>query len=283
MSFLLQAGYFRVSGRFFEVNVFQAADVDYLKKRWLVNDASLSRYAPATVSQHRKLILDGFRVKSFRSEQTAILNQAVAFVKWQMNPLAVFRSIADYIRTHRIEVPAYATLALLLTEAFKRVDAELTDMMDLYLTEQERNKLDQLLEIEGTTEGSSHKPYRLTLLKRNLELMKPTAIRTNVDHFLQLGELFHSLQLVVEKLQLSDEMIQYYARFVIRSKVFQVSGQANRKYLMLICFISYQYYRLGDILIENLLQAVQTTLNAAQREEKAGTEWTRLGCITQLC
>lgn len=79
--------------------------------------------------------------------------------------MTVFRSTADYIRTHRIEVPAYTILALLVTEAFKRVDGELIRLIDLYLTQEVRRKLDELLEVEGATDGAPHKPYCLTLLK----------------------------------------------------------------------------------------------------------------------
>lgn len=268
LGFILQVGYFRASGRFFERDTFYPSDLDYLKRRWPVGQALLERYAPATMSRHRKLILEGFGVKPFRAEQPLMLEQAIAFAKRQMNPVAVFRSTADYIRTHRVEVPAYATLALLVTQAFKRVDEQLVHLIELHLADSVRGKLDELLEVEGALEGSPHKPYRLTLLKRNLELMKPTAIRANVEHFIQLGILYQMLQPIIAKLQLSDEMMHYYARFVLRSQVFQVSGQVNRKYLMLISFIVYQYFRLGDVLIETLLQAVQTTLNAAQREEK---------------
>ena len=42
--------------------------------------------------------------------------------------------------------------------------------------------------------------------------------------------------------------------------------QADKKYLMVLCFVVYQYYQVGDLLTETLLQAVQTHCNAAQRE-----------------
>jgi hypothetical protein len=35
---------------------------------------------------------------------------------------------------------------------------------------------------------------------------------------------------------------------------------------MVLCFVVYQYYQVGDLLTETLLQAVQTHRNAAQRE-----------------
>ena len=35
---------------------------------------------------------------------------------------------------------------------------------------------------------------------------------------------------------------------------------------MVLCFVVYQFYQLGDLFTETLLQAVQTHRNAAQRE-----------------
>ena len=50
-----------------------------------------------------------------------------------MNLVAVFRSAADYIRAHRWEVPTYAALAGLVTEAFRTVEQQLTTQLAHYL------------------------------------------------------------------------------------------------------------------------------------------------------
>ena len=81
-----------------------------------------------------------------------------------------------------------------------------------------------------------------------------------------LQALFTHVHPVVQALDLSEELVRYYARYVERAQVFQVQQQADKKYLMVLCFVVYQFYQLGDLLNETLLQAVQTHRNAAQRE-----------------
>ena len=106
--------------------------------------------------------------------------------------------------------------------------------------------------------------------------MRPSAIRENVQDYVWLQQTHGLLQPVLELLTLTGEMIQYYAGFVLRARHHQIftagematDGQRTRKYLLLICFIVYQYYTLSDLLTETLLSAVQTHLNAVRREEK---------------
>lgn len=81
-----------------------------------------------------------------------------------------------------------------------------------------------------------------------------------------LQALFTHVHPVVQALDLSKELVRYYARYVERAQVFQVQQQADKKYLMVLCFVVYQFYQLGDLLTEMLLQAVRTHRNAAQRE-----------------
>ena len=68
----------------------------------------------------------------------------------------------------------------------------------------------------------SHRPYRLTTLKRSLELMRPAAIRANVQDYAVLQALFTQIYPVVPTLDLSKEVVRYYARYVERAQVFQV-------------------------------------------------------------
>lgn len=58
---------------------------------------------------------------------------------------------------------------------------------------------------------------------------------------------------MVQALDLSEEVVRYYARYVERSQVFQVRQQMDKKCLMVLCFVVYQYYQVGDLLTETLL------------------------------
>lgn len=83
-----------------------------------------------------------------------------------------------------------------------------------------------------------------------------------------LESLFLEIEPIINKLNLSPELIQYYAQVVIKSRVFQINRREKRRYLLLIAFVAYQYYRLNDVLIEVLMQAVQNKFNTIEREHK---------------
>jgi hypothetical protein len=93
---------------------------------------------------------------------------------------------------------------------------------------------------------------------------QPSAIRANISDYKILKKYYEKMKPLLPLLDISDEMIRYYAQFVLRSQVFQVSRREN-KYLMLLCFIVYQYRFLGDILIDTFLRATQQFENATQR------------------
>ena len=264
--FVLQVGYFKATGRFFPADRFLAADQAYVQQRYHLEEVEWVRYDKATRFHHREHILQQFGVLSFEQAEAAVRQQVTHFARQQMNPVAVFHSAADYIRTHRWEVPTYAALAGLVTEAFRTVEQDLTTQLAHRLTPAVRQQLDALFTTPEEAPAHSHRPYRLTTLKRSLELMRPMAIRANVQDYAVLQALFTQVYPVVQALDLSEEVVRYYARYVERTQVFQVQQQADKKYLMVLCFVVYQYYQVGDLLTETLLQAVQTHRNAAQRE-----------------
>ena len=68
---------------------------------------------------------------------------------------------------------------------------------------------------------------------------------------------------------MNHEGIRYYATSVIKSEIFQMAQrQAEDRYLHIIAFITYQYFRLQDNLINVLLTSLQSYQNSALRDHK---------------
>ena len=243
--FVLQVGYFKATGRFFPADRFLAADCAYVQQRYPLETVEWARYDKATRFHHRQYILQQFGVLPFAQAEAAVRQQVTHFARQQMNPVAVFHSAAGYIRAHRWEVPTYAALAGLVTEAFRTVEQQFTTQLAHHLTPAVRQQLDALFTPSEETPAHSHRPYRLTTLKRSLELMRPAAIRANVPDYVVLQALFTQVCPVVQALGLSEEVVRYYARYVERTQVFQGQQQADKKYLMVLCFVVYQYYQAG--------------------------------------
>jgi TnpA family transposase len=214
---------------------------------------------------HRQIILKSFGIKSYGEPQKRLLYQETTrLLKKQVNPQSIFFSMASYLRSHRIEVPTYFALATILTKSLRERDVILADIIESQLKSDTKELFDKMLSVD---EDSNEKKYFLTQLKKAKEVMKPSAIRANIVDYKALKDHYVQIKDLLPLLDISDEMIQYYAHFVIKAQVFQVVRREN-KYLMLVCFIVYQYRILGDILVDTFLKATQQFENVAQRESK---------------
>lgn len=73
----------------------------------------------------------------------------------------------------------------------------------------------------------------------------------------------------MQSLDLSHEGVQYYAHSVMKSRVFQVSRRAEEdRYLHLVCFVTHQYRRTQDTLVDLFLQVTTNTVNTCKREHQ---------------
>ncbi|MCM8537230.1 MAG: Tn3 family transposase [Lentisphaeraceae bacterium] len=78
-----------------------------------------------------------------------------------------------------------------------------------------------------------------------------------------------TLPLRAASLTLPREGIKYFAGSVLKSKIFQLKQRSDSsRYLHILAFISHQFYRLQDNLVDILLTVVKTFQNACQKQSK---------------
>ena len=78
--------------------------------------------------------------------------------------------------------------------------------------------------------------YKISRYKTMAELMRLSAIRENMIKLKELKELYHLLISRINSLKLSDELIEYYANYVLSAHVFQV--QQRNKSTFFFCVLS---------------------------------------------
>ena len=111
--------------------------------------------------------------------------------------------------------------------------------------------------------------YKLTLLKKLSQSTRPSKIKETITDLLVVQGLYRDFLPILCALDLNHEGVRYYAHSVIKSEIFQVTRRSSEdRYLHLIAFITHQYFRLQDNLLDVLLNVLQTYLNSAQREHK---------------
>ena len=270
IGFLLQWGYFKATGRFFKPTTFVAGDVVYVARRLAIDPRSihLGDYPQNTQSRHRQLIRDGLGFRAFLgSGRLMAQGEVEELVSRQVHPEQVFWSLCSFLRTHRIEVPTYFALAELIRRAVTRYEDRIDALLHEQLTGPQVAWLDELL-LKLPDDASGRSIHQLARLKGAQELMRLSVVRQNVGILKDLKQRYAGLLPLIQALDLSTEMIEYYAEYVLRADVFHVKRR-NRKYLILLCFVQYQYFHLSDILLQTFLQATELALSQADDERDA--------------
>ena len=70
--------------------------------------------------------------------------------------------------------------------------------------------------------------------------MKLADIRENMGRLKELKSLYQALRPVLGVLNMSDDLVDHYAQYVLRAELFQIKRHQNSQFLAL-CFIQYQY------------------------------------------
>jgi len=267
VGFLLQWGYFRASGRFFKTSRFAASDVKFVSKllKASVSFEQVQTYDRATVGRHRQLIRSELGVAAFQGfAKEMALGEARHLVTRQVSPVAVFGSLCEFIRTHRIEVPTYHTLAVLITGAFNTFEQNLFTLIRQELTPHQVALLDSLFD-RLDRDDTHRETYRLSTLRQASEVMKLAGIRENMSRLKQLKTLYQALQPVLSVLTMSDDLVDHYAQYVLRAELFQIKRHQNSQ-LLALCFIQYQYFHLSDILLLTFKNATGQVLHQIQTQ-----------------
>ena len=76
--------------------------------------------------------------------------------------------------------------------------------------------------------------YKISRYKTMVELMKLSAIRENMIKLKELKELYHLLIGLINSLKLSDELIEYYANYVLSAHVFKFSNVTKNTFFFCV-------------------------------------------------
>jgi TnpA family transposase len=276
VGFIIQLGYFRAANKFFEPKRFYQQDIEFVTNmmNYPVKEIRLEKYIHTTYERHQSIILNNLGFRRFDEKARNFLEkEAFSLSTNQIKPRSIFLSLVDFLRSKKIEVPSYYAISQIITDVLKSLEQNILNLIEKHVSEYHKKILDNLLSVseEYLTEDKEDlklKRYKISLLKKNSQSTRPSKIRENIIDLQCLRELFVNLQPAIQALDLSPEIVQYYAQVVIKSQIFQIARRDSSKYLYLISFVIYQYFRLNDLLVDTLIQSVQSAINTALRDHK---------------
>jgi TnpA family transposase len=269
--FLTVYGYFKATNKFFN-RQFRKEDIEYVVRKCGLENETIDTktYEESIYRYHKTKILHFCGIKKFDSQAQSIIKKEIStMVRSQIKPGYIFQHVIDILLRNKIEVPGYFPIALLISKTILLYKQDLEKIIGKHLSPQNKSLLDSLLEREQNNEEEKFQRYKLTILKKFHQSTKPMKVKANTEDLATLGNLFHRLEEVFKAVNLSDEGIRYFAQFVLQSRTHQMLQKSkNSRYLYTIAFISHQYFKLQDGLLDTLLKVVQHAINKAQEQEK---------------
>jgi TnpA family transposase len=265
VGFLLQLGYFKHSGKFFDSATFRKRDIQYIRGFLNITEkVDFSDYHPSRIMQHQTRIRQLLGWSAFGDDNaTHIARHVQLQVEQQIKPEQVFSAAVEFCWQQRIEVPTYNQLANVITDSFNIVESAWLTQLEQSLSPNNCDALDALLE---STEES---PALLGEIKPINQSLQPKDIKKNVEACRVFADRFTQFETTYGQFKMHEKATEHYATWVQKATITQLKAFPNRykRYLHLLAFIQHQYSTRQDVLVDILLKTTQTALNTAAKNE----------------
>jgi len=271
IGYILQEGYFKSHKKFFPPEHYHIKDVEYVKTLLgIKRDIEILKYYnKAIYSFHKQIILNKNGYNSFSGSKDLFEKEASELVKTSLRPKEIFYALLDYMDEKRIEVPRYYLFAEVITTSLNLFENNLIDIIDQALTVHQKELLDLFIRLPVDTHQplSAKNPYLITYLKNVEQSVTPGNIKKSLEDFHQIRYLHGQLSDFFTSDLMSNELINYYAIWILKAKYVQFDSidDTSRKRLYALSFITWQYKIRQDYFVDTFLQAVQKYYNDAER------------------
>ena len=268
MGMLLQWGYFKFHGRFYEVSDFREEDINFVAKQLNLKLKYLdfnSFYTNHLAFQHRERILSIIHWKPYDEE--LFKHQVERLVESQLVPRKVLWETRAYLFRQGIESPAYDKYVRIINDTLLAFSKRINLSLEKYLTTSHRQTLDEFLVKKVAYQKSEIQKYKVIIHSKT-----PKEIKKSVQLFEVLRGRLEKVGTLVEKLNLSDATIDYHAHWVTiadNDKTERRPIETNvDKYLFLLCFLIRQVRQRQDYFIDIIQNSVKSAENRAKMVQK---------------
>lgn len=278
VGFILQYGYFRRVGRFFSPTLFHKQDIIFVSRILNIDPRTvlLEAYKEHRLLQDQEKILEilGFQSFDSHAEAPLLLSQEVTrLVSKQMRPKLIIYYLSQFFFQKKIVTPSYQQLAETILQTTENFETQLLSTLQRQMTQQQMEALDQLLpkiDLKKVIKAESYYARAPLVALRQFPLSTRTRkIKESVNEFLIIKKLFESTHSIRLALSLSPDSLKYYAVWVQKAKITQLLQMNNpyKRYLYLLSFVAHHYYYRQDLLVDILLQTVQSALNRIDKKQ----------------
>lgn len=257
---LLQWGYFKYHGRFFEVTKFKKEDITFVAKQLGLTQEIFDffvYYNNHLAYEHRAKILSIIHWRSF--DKYAFKHQIDRLVALQMLPRKILWETKAYLFRQKMEAPAYNKYLRTINESMLSMSKHTNELLEKCLSDRHRKILDEFL-----FKSTPYQAADIVKYKTINQSDKPRKIKKSLDLFEILKNRLDKLKKPINEMQLSDAVIDYHANWVHIADNDKLAEHSD-KYLFLLCFLIRQVKLRHDFFVDLILQCVKAYENRIER------------------
>jgi hypothetical protein len=271
IGYILQEGYFLSQQKFFLPNQYHNEDIEYVTKlcgvkRYIDVKKLYNKFA---YNRWKQFILHRYGYKSFSSCRALFEEEARELARSASKPKEIFYDLVDFLAEKTIEIAGYYIFAEVITKALNIFENESIKIVDNALTAEQKELLDgfMYMPVDSSRELSSKNPYLITHLKKAEQAVAPLKIKESLTDFHHIKELHENLSRFFTSNLISNELINYYAVWMLKAEHTQFDdiSDIQNKRLYVTSFISYQYKMRQDYFMDAFLQAIQKYYNDTEK------------------
>ena len=270
-SFILQYGYFKAKGRFYEPAQFQIKDVNYIYRTFGLTRSVSSfdkekfnkLFGGANSTRHRNEILRIEGWKHYDNQwRTTLTKHAYDETKKQAPPAEMLFSLVAYCWQYRVTIPSYEELSVIISQCYLEFEKEALERIKKQLSRTNKISLEEMFKLNEKNMST------LAQIRKIDQSTRTQSMKKNAETLKLFSHYFFDNETLINNLGLSDQATEYFAEWTLKASTSQVKQlkDENKIYLYLLAFIKQQFCKRQDAALKGLMKCIKESLNKASKK-----------------
>jgi len=257
-------GYYRATNRFYfdfsqQLNIEFVANLYNCKINQI--DSSLT-----TLYRYKMLIKEYLNISDYTEViKITLQNEANNLANNFVHRKKIFYALVNLSKKLNIEIPSYTELTRIIQVALNMQKKDILDKLEPLLKDERLKLLDEFLE----KEEASKNRYKIAYFRKIEHSTAKNQMLLSLGKLQTIKSKFDILKEITDTIGITPKIAQYYAKWVEKSKTFQLNQTniLNQKFTLL-SFVYYQYLIRNDNLVDRFISTVQSAKNTSFRAQK---------------
>ena len=273
VGFVIQLGYFKLTHIFYHVDRYSDQDIRYVRNLLGFNVNLKKEYADRSRNRHKKLILEILGIKPFKESEDTFDKELYKLPNKTIDLETIIKELTSFAKLNKFELPSSYLFAKKINEAIlereKSFINSFNQQFDIIDNNIVSKHFDTFLEPIIRNDGSESNRPKLTSYKRVNQSYRPSKLALAVDDFLLFKDLFEVVSPIIKSLGITDEIIQHFAIWIVKAKIFQIKQRSEEKIQFYLgCFVYHYYHLRQDALVLSMIKGVSEQLNRIKSDKK---------------